>query len=175
MHRLPVPLLLASFLFASSIAGSRTPVEPPRKSLRIPDGQKLLFLATARGVQIYAAKASANHPTELEWVLDGPSATLYDSSGAQIGRHEKGPIWTANDGSKARGKLVESVPSPSLTSIPWLLLSAKPDSAAGQMSKVSYVMRVETSGGPPPKQPPRRLDAKASVPYQATYIFLGPA
>jgi len=166
-------LEIRSLIFATVamafVAGFRQ--SPP---LRVPDGQAVLFSAHAEGVQIYESKAKADTPKALEWVLKAPDATLFDSAGKKIGRHYAGPTWEATDGSKVVGERLAMSPASRPADIPWLLLKAASTSGSGAMSKVSYIMRIDTQGGVP-QRPPRSIGQESRVRYKATYIFFGEA
>ena len=109
------------------------------------------------------------------WVLKGPDAKLYDASGAQVGTHGIGPEWTSSDGSVVNGTKVEQVNAPAATpaAIPWLLLRASSTTGTGVFSNVTYVQRLNTTGG---VAPATGCDASTSgtdtsVAYTADYYF----
>jgi hypothetical protein len=155
---------------------SSEPRQPQGQSttLRIPDGQVLLFTARAEGVQVYTSQAKATDAAAFEWVLKGPDAILFDSSGAKIGKHYGGPTWESTDGSKVKGSRLAGAPPRQPGDIPWLLLKTASSEGVGVMSGVTYVLRVDTRGGIPAVAP-RRAGQEIRVKYRATYIFLGAA
>jgi hypothetical protein len=159
----------AALLFAS------TPLAQAQTGLRVPDGQSVLFTARGAGVQIYVSRPSANVAGTFEWVLKAPDAVLLDAEGKKIGKHYGGPTWEANDGSKVAGTKLASLDSPKPGAVPWLLLKAAPAPQPGIMAGVTYVMRVDTSGGAHPSRPPHGPDDQSRVRYRATYIFFGSA
>ncbi len=151
------------------------PVATP-PSIAVPSGSRLVLKALAKGVQIYACKPTASAPTVYEWTLRAPEADLFDEKGQRIGRHYAGPTWQLADGSKVVGKLRSKADSPDATAIPWLLLDAKPTESTGALREVTYIQRVETSGGKAPASgcDAARSGAEARVDYSATYSMFVP-
>ena len=161
--------LTAALIFASLAQA------PGQMPFRVPDGQGVLFTARGVGVQIYVSQPSPTKSGAFEWVLKGPDAILLDSDGVRIGIHYAGPTWEANDGSKAVGAKIASQDSPKPGAIPWFLLKATPGGKPGIMGEVTYVIRVDTSGGAHPTRAPQHAGDQARIKYRATYIFLGAA
>ncbi|WP_413989644.1 DUF3455 domain-containing protein [Labrys okinawensis] len=159
------------------VGGSQTlrAAEAVPAALQPPAGYTLAFSAKANGVQIYTSTAEAG--AAPKWVLEGPLAELTTPKAAI--HHYAGPSWEALDGSKvARDKdtPVTTVPAKQANAdIPWLLVKVTADPAAGVLSKVGYVQRIETHGGVAPATPPVRTDTKVGVPYTATYVFYAKA
>ncbi|HXN33401.1 MAG TPA: DUF3455 domain-containing protein [Polyangiaceae bacterium] len=141
----------------------------PSPTLAVPAGNKLGFFYDAAGVQIYACQATA---TGFGWVFQAPEATLFDRHGRVAGKHFAGPTWEGNDGSTVVGsKIAAFTVDPA--SVPWLLLQAASHTGAGRMSDVTFIQRLETSGG---VAPATGCDADhagdvARVDYTATYYF----
>ncbi len=167
------PVLMAG-LAAAFFAGSARFQERP--ALRIPDGQSLLLSAHAEGVQIYTAKPKAGATSAFEWVLKAPRATLFDPDHKKIGTHLAGPTWELSDGSKVVGMQPpkQRVDAMSPKDVAWLLLEAKSHEGSGLLSRVSFIMRVDTSGGVAPATAPTKEGQEAQVKYSATYLFLTP-
>jgi hypothetical protein len=165
--------------------GGGTGGSPPPPALAVPAGGTLSLSYHGSGVQIYTCTPSAGAggagggggaaATTYSWVLKGPDAKLYDSSGAQVGTHGIGPEWTSSDGSVVNGTKVEQVNAPVSTpaAIPWLLLRASSTTGTGVFSNVTYVQRLNTTGG---VAPATGCDASTSgtdtsVAYTADYYF----
>ena len=89
---------------------------PP--ALAVPAGATLSLQYHGSGTQIYTCTPSGGAEggrrgrrgggagagaTTYSWVLKGPDAKLYDSTGAQVGTHGIGPEWTSSDGSVVNG------------------------------------------------------------------------
>lgn len=142
--------------------------------LKVPDGQPLLLRAAARGAQIYTCKAKAADPAQFGWALKAPDAELFDQAGVKIGRHYAGPTWESNDGSRVAAEAVQS--SPVQGAVAWLLLRAKSHEGAGTLASVTYVQRVDTTGGVAPAEgcDAEHAGAEARVEYSANYDFYGP-
>jgi hypothetical protein len=167
----PLLLVVGLLLAADEDARPKTP-----KALRPPEGQKVLLRVRAKGVQLYECKARGDGAAQFEWALKAPEAELFDSKGKKIGKHYRtaaGPTWEAADGSKVVGEVMKSVPAPKPGDIPWLLLRAKSHQGDGLFSKVSYIRRLKTVGGPAPAEKPTRaqLGKIRRVKYKATYVF----
>jgi len=164
-----VPLALLGLLEAPG-AGAQTASVPAE--LQPPSGLVLVLRASAKGAQIYTCTAKAAGGG-FDWVLKAPDAELYDTSGAAVAKHYAGPTWQATDGSKIVGEVAARADAPGGESIPWLLLRARSSEGAGLFGAVSYVQRLETTGGLPPSSgcDAAHAGAEARVPYTAIYAF----
>jgi hypothetical protein len=80
------------------------------------------------------------------------------------------------DGSKVMGMARANADSPDPEAIPWLLLQAQSNDGTGLFSTVSYVQRLDTSGGRAPADGCAAASAgqEARVPYTAIYTFSYP-
>lgn len=147
--------------------GLAPPVVPAE--LAVPAGHHLVLTARATGVQIYECAADA-------WKLHAPRADLLDDAGTTIGRHyggvdeglPPGPYWEAKDGSRVHAAKPASVPHDG--SIPLLRLEATDASGTGVLGKISFVHRLDTTGGVAPAGA-CAAGKTAEVPYTATYYF----
>jgi hypothetical protein len=141
----------------------------PSPTLAVPAGNKLRFFYDAVGVQIYACSATT---TGFGWAFKAPEATLYDKHGRIAGKHYAGPTWESTDGSTVVGlKIAAFTADP--TAIPELLLQAVAHTGDGRMSDVTFVQRLDTTGG---LAPTTGCDAShvgdlARIDYTATYFF----
>ncbi len=142
-------------------------------ALKVSPNEVPLFLVKARGVQIYECRAKKDNPTQFEWVFIAPEADLFDAKGNKIGRHYSGPTWESNDGSLVVGSVRASVPSKDMGAVPWLLLAAKYHEGNGVFSEVTYIQRLETTGGKASAGgcSQTNLGEKLRVPYIAVYYF----
>jgi hypothetical protein len=86
-------------------------------------------------------------PQGQEWIFNAPDAKLLDSSGNVVGSHFAGPSWKLSDGGAVQGDLVASQPASGPDSVPWLLLRARPGTAAGSLASVAFIRRTNTHGG----------------------------
>jgi hypothetical protein len=167
-----VPVLVALLVATPAAATPSTCKDPlPAAALAAPAGHDLAFAWDAVGVQVYACQPTESGPA---WVLKAPDAKLYAADGALRGTHFAGPTWQASDGSTVVGaKVAGAAPEPS--AIPWLLLRAASHAGTGLMADVTFVQRVQTSGGLAPGEGCDAAAAAAGavvrVPYTATYCF----
>jgi hypothetical protein len=169
---------VALLLLAGSLASSqarRADAEAPKvpDGIKVPDGHKLLFKREAEGVQIYVSKEGKTDA--LEWSFKAPLADLFDK-GKKVGYHYAGPSWESIEGGKVvrdDSDKVASVPAPNpKEDVPWLRIKVKADSK-GDLSKVTYVLRMETKGGVAPSPSPKRIGTEVGVKYRAVYYFYG--
>jgi hypothetical protein len=150
--------LVASLAALGGCASAATP-----EAISPSTGEKLAFVAPARGVQIYECRAG-------EWAFVAPDAQLFDAAGKTIGRHYAGPHWEAADGSKVVAAVKAKADAPSAGDLPWLLLSAKSVGAEGAFSKITSIQRLATVGGIAPSRSCEN-GARARVGYTADYYF----
>ena len=150
---------------------ARRPAVP--ENLRVPEGQRFLLRAVARGAQIYTCKAKATDPAAFEWALKAPEAELFDEGGARIGHHSGGPTWEALDGSRVVGEVEQR--SPAQNAVPWLLLHARSHEGTGTLAAVQYIQRLDTDGGVAPSAGCDAAHAgeEARIDYSANYDFYG--
>jgi hypothetical protein len=121
----------------------------------------------------YECRASANTAGQFEWVFVGPDARLNNRAGVQVGKYYGPPAtWESNDGSRLTAVQVAVAPGTS-GAIPLQLVKGNPAVGAGSMQGVSYIQRVNTSGGVAPALPCAAGNAggRQVVPYSADYIF----
>ncbi len=154
-------------LFLLFLLAAETPA-----SLQPPGGQVQLMKFHARGNQIYVCQSKNDSYT---WVFKAPEANLFSDDGSPLGRHYAGPTWESKDGSRVKGKVAATAPSPDAQSIPWLLLSAASHEGSGVMSHVQSIQRLETKGGKAPAGgcDGNNKDHELAVPYEADYTFYG--
>jgi len=153
--------------------GGLTPPSAPAE-LAVPDGNKLSFVAAAKGVQIYECAAEAG--AAPAWKLHAPRADLLDDAGGSVGSHfggvdkglPPGPYWEAVDGSRVHGAKPANVPNPG--SIPLLRLEAADASGTGVFAKVAFIQRLDTTGGVAPSGA-CEVGKQTEVPYTAKYYF----
>ena len=168
-------LLITTFAVLTLIV-STTLAAVAQDDLGAPSGHVLFTQSEARGVQIYACQAKADTPGVFEWAFRAPEAELLNSRGERIGKHFAGPTWEGNDGSQVVGMVRATANSPSPDAIPWLLLQARSNQGAGVFSTVSYVQRLNTTGGQAPADgcDDAHVGQEVRVDYTATYAFYYP-
>jgi hypothetical protein len=157
---------------AGAAMGLARPTVPAE--LAVPDGHKPTVMTMAKGVQIYACVADKG--AAPAWKLHAPRADLLDDTGAVIGSHyggvdkklPVGPYWEAKDGSRVHG--AKPVTVPSAGSIPLVRLEAADTSGTGVFAKVSYIHRLDTTGGVAPAGA-CTVGKTTEVAYTAKYYF----
>jgi len=145
--------------------------------IKVPDGNKFVLQAFARGFQIYEVKRSTTDPTVFSWVNIAPLADLYASPNFtnQVIEHFAGPSWEFIKGPE-KGEKVVAARDKGITmdasAIQWLLLKTVDDlSTPG--NKITYIQRVCTVGGlaPTTGADEAHLGQRDSIPYTASYLF----
>jgi hypothetical protein len=152
---------------AQPTTDNRAPDLPPHicDSVQAPEGNKVASHVYALGVQVYKWNGAA-------WVFVEPVANLFASRNfhGQVGTHYAGPTWESNSGSKVVAKRLAGC-SPNTSAIPWLLLEAVSNEGPGVFNRVTFVQRVNTTGGLAPSTPGSFAGEEARVPYTAEYYF----
>jgi hypothetical protein len=139
----------------------------------VPAGNKLAFAYDATGDQIYGCHQNGN---SYAWSLDAPDADLFNvESGSLSGSHYGGPTWEHLDGSFVVGKRVAGA-TVDPTAVPWLLVAGSAHGGEGRMQNVSYIQRLNTTGGLAPSGgcDADHVGDTAPVSYTATYYFYVP-
>jgi hypothetical protein len=145
----------------------------PADKIKPPDSLVVLAKFKAEGVQIYECKPKKDNPKEYEWSLKAPDAVLKDESGKKVGTHGAGPSWEF-DGGKVTGVRPPKGMLLKEKTIPWLLIEAGEKEGKGMCTKVTYIQRVDTTGGAAPKLVDESYTGtELRVPYTATYVFYG--
>ena len=133
--------------------------------VRAPEGNQVLLRLYATGTQNYRWDGTS-------WVFVEPVATLFANPeyDGRVGIHYRGPVWESISGSKVTGARLFGC-QPDSTAIPWLLLEAVSTSGPGLFRSVTYIQRVNTTGGLAPATPGSSVGEVAAVPYTAEYYF----
>lgn len=155
--------------------GSENRVPNVPAQLTVSDDQKVAAHAFATGVQIYECRLVSVDPVpKYSWVFVAPSAVLFADAGGhgEIGVHYGGPTWESESGSKVVAARVDGV-TVNPTAIPWLLLHATSSTGPGLFHRISYIQRVNTTGGLPPATgaDAAHVGMQVEVPYTAEYYF----
>lgn len=166
------PKLLRPWLLALSLVPPMAGAVTIPSSLAVPSDLALILTAKASGAQIYVCSPGKDDPSQLGWSLKAPEATLFDESGATIGKHYGGPSWELTDGSLVTGEVKAKDPGPNPSAIPWLMLKVANNSGKGQLAGAQAVQRVATEGGVAPAQA-CEAGQELRIPYSATYLFYG--
>lgn len=161
--------LLALSLSPSTGATPVVKTPPPDldacPNLSAPAGSKVAFHTYAAGVQIYRWNGSS-------WDFLFPDATLYRDNGENgaIGIHYAGPTWESNSGSRVIGSVADRC-TPDPNAIPWLSLKTVFTEGPGIFERITFIQRVNTSGGKAPSFAGTVPGEVAQVPYTAEYFF----
>jgi hypothetical protein len=135
--------------------------DPAPAELQVPPGNRLVTQLYAQGVQEYRCTAGT-------WTFLEPVAQLHDRSPAAI--HFRGPSWeSTRDGSLVEAATVVAS-SPVVGSIPQLLLQETLTRGDGIFGSVTYVQRLDTTGGAKPSTACSDGQTRG-VPYTADYLF----
>jgi hypothetical protein len=158
-------LLLTALSQAVAGKGQNNPAQDLPAALEVPPGNNVAFHAFAVGVQIYEWSGSA-------WVFVAPEAVLFADAGThgEVGVHYAGPSWESQSGSKVVGARVAGA-TVDPTAIPWLLLRAVSSEGSGIFHGVTFIQRVNTTGGTAPATPGTASGTRVEVPYTAEYVF----
>ena len=161
-------LALPSAPAARASEGQHTPdlPSPLCDSIQVPAGNEVAFHAYALGVQVYKWNGTA-------WVFVEPVANLYADAGfrGQVGTHYAGPTWESNSGSMVKASALIPRCAPDPTAIPWLLVQTTSTNGPGIFSSITYIQRVNTTGGLAPSTPGTMIDEAREVDYTAEYYF----
>ena len=166
-----LPTLLASAALVGCAALLPMVAEPVPGPL-VPEGETRRLQLSARGVQIYECRRIDG--VQPAWLFIAPEAKLFDAKGRPAGRHDAGPSWQAEDGSRIVGTLVAKVvPRDDDDAIPWLLLHTRSTDRSGRLAGITSVQRIHTRGGTSPAETcsEATLGRVARVPYTADYVF----
>lgn len=129
--------------------------------IKVPAGNRRVALLQAHGVQTYQCANGA-------WGFLQPDAIL-ESYGRAVVLHSRGPVWTSvEDGSSVTAAVVASSPVP--LAVAQLLLKSTGNRGRGLLGEVTFVQRLNTTGGLSPTGSCKD-GATASVPYTADYAF----
>jgi hypothetical protein len=158
---IPMAFFLSAGLTALA-ADQRAPQVPA--DIAVPPGNKVHFHGFGMGVQIYTWDGSS-------WGRPVPEATLFDGQSGIVAIHFAGPTWESNSGSTVVG----AVDAPPVTvdpnAIPWLRLRAAHTEGPGIFANITYIQRVNTTGGKAPSTNGTVVGQVARVPYTADYFF----
>lgn len=159
---------LAMMSVARAASDIREPELPAEcASIKVEAGNEVAFHAYALGVQIYRWNGSA-------WTFVAPAANLYADAGfnGKVGFHYAGPTWESKSGSKVLAARVSNTGcTPDASGIAWLLLKKVSTDGPGIFNNVTYIQRVNTTGGLAPTAPGTTVGEEKRVPYTAEYYF----
>jgi hypothetical protein len=131
-------------------------------------GDLTVMILWASGVQVYDCRPSASGA--LAWSFRAPRAELYLGS-VRVGKHDAGPSWEHDDGSKVTGKVAGRMEASFAGAIPHLRLEATQAGGTGAFAAVSAIKRINTRGGALSGVCPAAGDVR-EVPYTADYVMI---
>ena len=137
------------------------------ESLQVEEGNGLAFRTYAIGVQVYSWNGAS-------WTFVEPVATLFADAryNGEVGTHYVGPTWESNSGSKVvAARIPGKGCTPDSTAIPWIILQKVSTDGAGIFSSVTFIQRINTTGGTAPTAPGSVVGERKEVPYTAEYYF----
>jgi hypothetical protein len=165
-----IAVVMLGLQSAQAFDNSNGPELPAQcASIQVEAGNKLAFHAYAKGVQIY----KWNIITQT-WDLFGPQAGLFAEENyfGEIGSHYVGPTWESKSGSKVEARRVLGTGcTPDPTAVAWLLLKQVRVEGNGIFSKVTFIQRVNTTGGLAPSTPGAYDGEMRQSAYTAEYYF----
>lgn len=161
-------------LFLSLPLAAQTAQNPlPNAELKDPDGQEVQFRfqTLPNSVQIYTCRQTSHG---FAWSGPDPDAIMTNREKTLTIHHYKGPTWEATDGSIVRsdGALARHFLPNDKNAVHWLELPAK--DSAKLFGKVTFIHRIDTSGGLPPSDKPcdaQHAGDQERVNYAAIYLF----
>ena len=157
--RTPPPV--APMTSAGTLPAAVQPPPPVTERLR----------AVAIGDIIYECRRHLIEPARFVWSFVVPNATLYDAAKRPVGRYYAGPTWEGNDHSKVTGRQVGTARVPG-SDLPLQLIKADVSTGTGIMKGVTYIQRLNVTGGIP-EGPcgPAEAGKRQQVKFQADYVF----
>ena len=179
-----LPTLAAALLLAGCVAMPAAPQPPGAPAARaaapalgffsrikVPAGHEPALQLAARGVQIFRCERQGN---AFEWRFQLPEAELFDAQGQPVGRHGANFSFEYQDGSRLLGTVLEYDKAATSDTLPWLLFSAR-SFGKGELGGVTYVQRVNTRGGMPPRTcNASQLNRLLRVDFSADFVFYRP-
>jgi hypothetical protein len=139
--------------------------------IKAPDTVVPLLRLQGRGVQVFRCEPRGS---SYAWVFRLPEADLVDAAGKAVVRHGANFSFEHSDGSRLLGSVVDFDDAPDTNSLRWLLLSTR-SFGQGALTGVTYVQRVNTTGGmPPPRCEASQQNRLLRVDFSADFVFYKP-
>jgi hypothetical protein len=140
--------------------------------IRAPGEVEPVLELAATGVQIFRCESDPKQG--VHWQFRLPEAELRDARGQVVVHHGANYSFEHIDGSRLIGTIVGNDAAPGDNAVRWLLLRTQ-FYGQGELDKVTYVQRVDTSGGmPPPQCSAEQVNQILRVPFSAKFIFYRP-
>ena len=135
--------------------------------VNVDEGHKVAFHVYAKGVQVYKWNGTA-------WQFEEPRAALFaeESFHGEIGTHFRGPKWQSKSGSLVKATAVPGAAcTPDPTAVSWLKLAADEAYGPGIFKDITFIQRVNTTGGLRPTEFGTTVGEIREVEYTAEYYF----
>jgi hypothetical protein len=131
------------------------------------DSEPVLQLA-GRGVQVFRCE---KRDGALTWVFRQPDAELLDARGTVVGRHGANFSFENVDGSRLVATITAYDDAPKPTDLRWLLMTTR-SFGKGAFEGITYVQRINTTGGMPPERcEAAQLNQVLRVNFTADFVF----
>lgn len=167
--KLFVLIALVSLAVQPAFAANGPELPPQCGTIVVEAGHKLDSHVYAKGVQVYQWNA-----TTMFWDFVEPRAALFaeESFHGEIGSHFRGPNWQSKGGSRVKAEPIQGKAcTPDSSAIAWLLLRAIERTPSGMFRDVTFIQRVNTTGGLRPTVPGTQHGEIKEVEYTAEYYF----
>jgi hypothetical protein len=139
-------------------------------AVTVPPGHKKAMTLKAVGTMNYECRVRAGMSGAYGWVLNAPDASLRHWSGWRVGRYYGGPTWAYRDGSRVTARLIAASPA---ARSPIQLWQASSIGVEGEFSGVTYIQRINATGGEPPSVPCTEgaVGRGRKVEFSAEFVF----
>lgn len=161
-------IAVATQSYAGTFSQENLPSE-----VRVPAGHKVAMFTAAKGNITWECKVDSSDTKTAKWAFSGPRAVLSDNKGNHLVSYFGPPAtWESLDGSSITGKQLAVSPS-GKGSIPMQLVKANESARSGALKDVTYVQRINLSGGAAPETGCNmdKLGHKVVVNYSGEYLF----
>ncbi|WP_413284240.1 DUF3455 domain-containing protein [Vibrio sp. MA40-2] len=161
-------MVIASQSYAGMFSQDGLPSE-----VRVPAGHEVSMYTMAKGNITWECKVDNMDDQQAKWAFAGPRAVLSDNKGNHLVSYFGPPAtWESLDGSSITGKQLAVSPSEK-GSIPMQLVKANESVRPGALKDVTYVQRINLSGGAAPETGCNvdKLGHKVVVNYSGEYLF----
>lgn len=136
--------------------------------IKVPNGHEPVLRLRGNGVQIFRCEAVDG---EHLWRFRQPEADLIDDAGQVAARHGANFTFEHRDTSRLVTAIVAHDDAPKRDDLRWVLFTARPY-GRGVFGNISYVQRVNTTGGmPPPNCQSAEAGRLLRVNFSAEFVF----
>lgn len=137
--------------------------------IKVPDTHEPTLRLAGKGVQVF--RCERGNDGFYAWMFRLPEAELMDGTGKVVARHGANFSFEHGDGSRLLGNVIAYDEAPAAGSLRWLLISAKPF-GQGALAGVTYVQRINTTGGMPPSRcETAQQNQLLRVDFSADFVF----